>query len=108
MPHDLQIRANNFTLSAPCQLITQPALAPDWADWAAEILRKPQQLLTHLCDAMAAGLRPQMLPQRIMLCMLLSAVTAGYSLHSKASAVAEWSQVQSLIASKVINAPLQS
>ena len=90
----LQIRANNIFLAAPRQLIIQPALVPDWADWAAEIVKKPQQLLTRLCDAMAACLQPHMLPQRILLCMLLSAVTAGHSLYSKACAAAERSQVQ--------------
>lgn len=92
-PYGLQIRANNVTLAAPREVIIQPALAPDWGDWAAEILGKPQELLTRLCDAMAACLRPQMLPKRIMLCMLLSAVTAAHSPHSKAGAAAERSQV---------------
>ena len=107
MPYGLQIRANNITLAAPRQVIIQPALAPDWADWAAEILRQPQQLLTRLCDAMAACLQPQMLPQRIMLCMLLSAVTTGHNLHSKARAAAERSQVQLLSTSKVPAACVQ-
>lgn len=79
----------------------RPPMKQDWEAWSAEIVSKPQQLLTGLCDAMGACLEPQLLPERAMLCMLLSAVTAGQGAHSVAGAAGDRSQVRLTVLSTI-------
>ncbi len=54
---------------------------------------RPAQLLTGLCDALGACLEPQPLPDRTMLCLLLSAVTAGHSAQDMTQSCGDRSQV---------------
>lgn len=75
----MQVKANSVSVVYFCQLMFQPPVRLDWKAWTVEVLSRPKQLLRGLCDALGASLDPQLLPHRAMLCMLLSAVTAGQS-----------------------------
>ncbi len=65
---------------------------------------RPAQLLTGLCDALGACLEPQPLPERAMLGLLLSAVTAGHSAQDMTQSCGDGPQVTFIQAGK----PLQS
>lgn len=57
---------------------------------------RPTQVLTGLCNALGACLEPQPLPDHAMLCLLLSAVTAGHSAQDMMQVPGERSQVRRL------------
>ena len=58
---------------------------------------RPHQLLTGLCDALGACLAPQPLPDQAMLCLLLSAVTAGNGAHDVKQSSGDRSQVRRML-----------